>query len=1069
MAEQIIVKFPTNPVEGTIYEVGKGVYYRYESMTKSWNRVSTAAAAIPLATLTEPGLMPADDVRKTQKLMLPPLETTITGGNCPTNFVGGVFDLKSVDSIVNISGKAEIRNVDEFGQVITETQNYQISENTYAFDFTVDLEALTTELAKRDNFKTGGIIGDKGPKGPTGDPGNDFIISGMPGPQGKQGSGPGCALTVEPESFVIQAGGKALVDARLVLDPCDPSTYKIEFDRQAVGISKNSRTALPPTKVAVNGRSSKWVMVAESILGALTPYYLDVSQIESAIKEKFDSEVLRMKAGYENTVNYWLQKMSDLYDEQKTALCAALEFCTSAKKNTALRQHLENVAATAAISGAKVTIVNRNDPEASTVSGNSLLASLLPTGAPLGGNSNNFPAAANQSSTSVTATFANVTVQEGGTTHGGVTIVDGTAYYPNGSTRIVDQAAVDAAARAQTIAESNANAIEASVNANGGDGAAAKQEALRSSKTELLYVRMTGENGYIEGFLPRISDEEFANQIVVFRQKRGTKVGNSSWSIKASGTENTGYYYATTVNVSGLIPTSSNEFVQFSFNIKDSVVGERNTIDFGTQKDKNYEFIWERIFAQAGVSSRSTSAPPAVVPSTPPTPATPPTPPAAPPPAQKFGAIDPNIQPYYCLYHSDTGGFSSCIPVKTYDANPEAFPNTTTGKRLFSYYECGDCPYPTADSIVNASQWNSGVRPSAPPPAQAPLPPTAAPGYGGAGIPPFFGQSGSTQAPPSAPPSVSANPPAPPPYTGGGGLSPGEGGAGIPPFIGQGQPPSAPPSNQFPPESFFPPSNTTPSGGPGSPGFGGAGIPPNNYGGSVNVPPAAPSIPFFNPPVSVPPAPPTGGGGISAPGAGGAGIPPQFGAGGGSNNVGIAVTYVCLNGKCVVDDGTAPVGTLKFNNYAACVNGCVGNSGGGSVAPSFPPPGGGGSSTNPPSAPPMPFAAGDVHEIDPVLHNNKQSGLMIVLDEGIYKITVLKTSLRIDGKYKTDLRVSTIDKVYRMVNKGSFDLPNLGSMAYEGMSMMINHKIPGGIILFTPAMNPANSSGQLLVRIDKVL
>lgn len=68
--------------------------------------------------------------------------------------------------------------------------------------------------------------------------------------------------------------------------------------------------------------------------------------------------------------------MSDLFDEQKAALCCALEFCISSTKNISSRQHMETVAATATAGKAKIRIHGTDSTEGSYISSTKILTKI---------------------------------------------------------------------------------------------------------------------------------------------------------------------------------------------------------------------------------------------------------------------------------------------------------------------------------------------------------------------------------------------------------------------------------------------------------------------------------------------------------------------------------------------------------------------------------------------------------------------------------------------------------------------------------------------------------------------
>ena len=525
------VKFPVNPTDGMVFEVTRGVYYAFDLQSNTWNRISSVASAVPPATPTESGLMVAADVQKINKLLVPPLTATLGSDNCPTRFSRGTVGFKSADNIVNVTGDALFTNVDAEGKQIAETLPFQVHENTYAYDFTIDMQELTDALIVNGNYVSKGVQGDRGPKGPTGEKGTSFVLSGPPGEQGEQGNAPECTLRVEPETFAVESGGKALVDVRVVLNECAPGTYKLEFDRQSVG------QYAPVSKIKLKDASSKWVLGLTTLDGPSRAYYVDMTDIENTIKAKYLEELARLKAGYEKVTDYWLNQMNNLFNEQKRALCISLEYTESVRKNAQLRQHMESVAATAAVAGAKITLHTRNDPITSNTSGNTALNSSLSLqgqSAPAGTTGARFPQPPNTTS---------ATQRSGG---------------------FVKSDAIDFENRNQAI----------------------PSQAVDTASDQ-FFVIMRGENTYISGTVAASGTGSYGGEVFAYRSYKGKPLGVSSWSITNDTTIG---HYRFDVVVPGIDQADSlgDNFKTFVF----SVPYER--MNSGVHIHEDHQFSWEK-------------------------------------------------------------------------------------------------------------------------------------------------------------------------------------------------------------------------------------------------------------------------------------------------------------------------------------------------------------------------------------------------------------------------------------------------------------------------------------------
>jgi len=353
----LIINFPAYPENGTIFEVDQGVYYQYEAATLSWIELASNTISLPTATSLEDGAMQHLDFQKLNRLIIPPPISTIVGNDCVGPFNKGILGVYTVDDFINVEGSINIRNISETGEEINELFPWQIHQHAYGFNFTLNIPYLVTELKRRGQFNVVGNRGPDGNKGDDGDPGIDNILSGPQGEKGDKGNAPQCTITVEDEPLTVipkSSLNKAITAIRVKPDGVDPSKYTLECDRKIVG--KETASA---KQFNLRNQNSTWILAVASISGIpQSVYCIDIDPIIEVIHNKFLSEIDRLKTGYEDIVKFWIQKMSDLFDEQKEALCCALEFCISKTKNDHLRRHMEIVAATA-LPNARIAINKR--------------------------------------------------------------------------------------------------------------------------------------------------------------------------------------------------------------------------------------------------------------------------------------------------------------------------------------------------------------------------------------------------------------------------------------------------------------------------------------------------------------------------------------------------------------------------------------------------------------------------------------------------------------------------------------------------------------------------------------
>jgi hypothetical protein len=367
--------FPADPKHEDIFELRPGLLYQFDAGVNSWVRIVSSNLILPLVSNIADGAMAALDLKKLNRLVIPPPRSTIVGNDCVAPFQSGAIGLFGGDNFVNVEGDLSLQNIDSVGDVINEEFPFQIHQHTYGYDFNLDIPLLVAELNRRGQLDTTGTIGKRGVKGAEGEPGLDEILTGPQGDGGERGNAPECVWAIEPEAVQAQplpSLDRALVEARLIPSvtfPTDPTKFSIELDRQVIG-----RDNATTSRFMVRQRDSLWVLAVASISGtAQEIFYFDVEPLIETVRQKFLAEVELLKKGYEDIVAFWIQTMSDLFDEQKDALCCALECCRSRSKSTQLRQHMESVAASA-LPNAKINLSGRKSDEAEEIPSTKLLS-----------------------------------------------------------------------------------------------------------------------------------------------------------------------------------------------------------------------------------------------------------------------------------------------------------------------------------------------------------------------------------------------------------------------------------------------------------------------------------------------------------------------------------------------------------------------------------------------------------------------------------------------------------------------------------------------------------------------
>jgi hypothetical protein len=365
--------FPQNPTDGQIFELENGIIFIYDMILQSWTQVSTGRVPLRLANDFQDGAMAAEDLVKINSLVIPPPISTLTTDNCNIVFNQGAIALEPSDNYVKIKPNLEATNIDEFGVTISKEYPFKIHDFTYGIDFNIDLQKFIDDMSARNKVKYKGPKGVQGIQGVQGEQGASFVYAGPQGNKGAPGIGIQLDYAVANEPFPVTTAvdlNKAITSAEIVTDTTDPTKRRIVLHRKTVG------TDAAATSLTFNSGSSPWLLALDNNGGLPQAiHYLDVDPILDTIYSTFLAELNALKSSYEVVVQHYVGLMSAKFDQQKDALCCALEKCVSMTKNTDARQHMENVAA-AALGKASIVIRGRKDTTASQISGTNTLQAL---------------------------------------------------------------------------------------------------------------------------------------------------------------------------------------------------------------------------------------------------------------------------------------------------------------------------------------------------------------------------------------------------------------------------------------------------------------------------------------------------------------------------------------------------------------------------------------------------------------------------------------------------------------------------------------------------------------------
>ena len=364
--------FPPNPVDGTIVEIRPGEFYIFNVGTQSWTRID--GYKFGLATSKSSGLMSNEDLKKLNSLILPPPSSSLTGENCDIVFKNGTVSLYSTDESLSIKHDLSVSNP-SLGT--SEDYAWQIHENTAGYDFKLNLNKLIEEIESRGRLSKIQLSGPDGPKGPIGEKGLDNLDTGPKGVSGSDGSNSPFAGNLLSEDLSIEQleenKNRAIVS--IENEVTDNENYLV-ITRANIGDPDAS-----PDRVAPKQFESPWILVLDKQEGKITRkivsntedcmlsckvsvssiYYLNIDGIIDTLKERYEYKLAELKANKELLVKSWLRVMSVVYNEQKYALCCALENCETRKRNTNDRRWIESQRIQAAAGNMELTISSDNE------------------------------------------------------------------------------------------------------------------------------------------------------------------------------------------------------------------------------------------------------------------------------------------------------------------------------------------------------------------------------------------------------------------------------------------------------------------------------------------------------------------------------------------------------------------------------------------------------------------------------------------------------------------------------------------------------------------------------------
>ena len=387
------IVFPPEPSDGLIFEAAPGLFYQFSASENTWIRVD-GFDALGLATGAKDGLMSKDDLIKINDLLLPPPRITITAEGCNFTFNEGTIGFRSSKGDLLIENELELRN--KVGDtVVVNRVPWQIHENTFGYNFTVDLDKLLEEMESRGNLNFRGTIGLQGDKGDVGEDGIDELETGPQGAAGEDGANVPFlgTLTQEPSGFeIVGESNRAVVDIR---------AEKISKDENFLVLTRANIGNLDacPALVKPKNFKSPFVLViddnpertifrkdiiqddcGQSCALCSSLFFLDMDKLIDQVFDRFRELVIELKGAKETLANSWLTTMIGVFNQQRDAICCALENCESRNRNQDERRYIEQSRIQAAQSDFALTIDGVDDRE--TIDTDGLTKSLLPPECP---------------------------------------------------------------------------------------------------------------------------------------------------------------------------------------------------------------------------------------------------------------------------------------------------------------------------------------------------------------------------------------------------------------------------------------------------------------------------------------------------------------------------------------------------------------------------------------------------------------------------------------------------------------------------------------------------------------
>ena len=348
--------FPQNPTDGMIFEGSVGDFYQYSAATKSWYKIATPA--IPMATSLNDGLMSSGDFLKLTGIMVPPPEIALTFEDCE--------DVEYDSGLLVFQG-------DDDGIVQVEVSSENLHENTAVINFKLDTEELVQKMLSLGTLRLTAEQGDQGARGATGQDGANALPVGPQGVDGQDGANAPWQGTLAEESFDVAAQSRAIVD--IDVQKVSATENYLVVRRANIGNPDACPNTIIPQDI-----QSPWILAFDSAASAasttvISPvtgatcgfschsdlYYFDMDIIIQSMRTHWVNYLNSVRAQKEQLASTWLAALIAMFNDQRSAMCCALEGCMSRTRNVETRRYIEQQRIQAAAAELKLIIGGDDD------------------------------------------------------------------------------------------------------------------------------------------------------------------------------------------------------------------------------------------------------------------------------------------------------------------------------------------------------------------------------------------------------------------------------------------------------------------------------------------------------------------------------------------------------------------------------------------------------------------------------------------------------------------------------------------------------------------------------------